>query len=86
MSEVITGIRLQGGKFSEPKLLQFFTHKKTNPKICVLFGRNGSGKTTISKAFNKISNHDESSIHISELINKYDDKINKRIIREYLYL
>lgn len=87
MSEVITGIRLQGGKFSEPKLLQFFTHKKTNPKICVLFGRNGSGKTTISKAFNKISNHDESSIHISELINKYDDKINiTKELSESIYI
>lgn len=45
----VDGIRIKGKCFSEPTDLIFF-HEQTH-RVAIVYGRNGSGKSTISRAF-----------------------------------
>lgn len=70
----VTGIKLFGANFTEEVSLQLFINKKENPtekcRICDLYGKNGSGKSTISHAFNKIIDDQEDNIYSAQLIDK----------------
>lgn len=61
-----TTLRLSGGNFTSSTSLNFFdtTDGKSNKTIkgTLLYGRNGSGKSTIAKAFRKVSSEDVSGI------------------------
>ena len=63
MLKDVTGIRLEGANFQAPTDLQLFAddHLQGNSafRICLLYGKNGSGKTTISRAFRKASGGSE---------------------------
>ena len=52
----INGIKLQGAMFQQETTLDFGLDQK---RICLIYGRNGSGKSTISRAVEKISGKTE---------------------------
>ena len=58
MLKDITGIKLAGGGFINPVELRLFDpldgNKVKLPKGTILYGRNGSGKSTIAKAIKKV--------------------------------
>ena len=63
MFENVAGISFKGGFFENTTSFIFFPQVKSNcnNRISLLFGKNGTGKTTISNAFNKIKFSIESS-------------------------
>ena len=74
MLKDITTIKLQGASFSTLSPFVFFNpHEKDKVKIVkssLLYGRNGTGKSTIARAFYKIAGGDVASITSASL---YDD-------------
>lgn len=53
----ITGIEFAGAAFESKTSLQFFS-QKTTERVSLIFGRNGSGKSTISRAVSKAVEND----------------------------
>ncbi len=72
MLKDIVGIRLQGANFSTSTDLKIFKSKDT-PKACLVYGKNGSGKSTISRAFNKVKGNEETAINIAELTDSFNN-------------
>ncbi|MFQ9979931.1 MAG: AAA family ATPase [Finegoldia magna] len=71
MLEQIKGIKLKGANFANQTELNLF--KSSNDKVAKLalvYGRNGSGKSTISNAFKKVKGEDILNIETATL---YDD-------------
>lgn len=72
MLKDVTGIRLEGANFQIPTDLQLFAddHLQGNSafRICLLYGKNGSGKTTISRAFRKASGGSEMFVNTGDPI------------------
>ncbi|GEM_PF-1191692 len=60
MFENVNGIKLSGAIFTEQTVLNLFD--PDNKKGTLLYGRNGSGKSTVARAFNKIAGKDQSAI------------------------
>lgn len=76
MSKDIVGIKLKGGNFStETKLLLFGSNKDKEVKVSLVYGKNGSGKSTISRAFNKLKGCDEQYISTVEAIDSDENVI-----------
>lgn len=52
MIENIAGVRIEGGIFEPAKTLNIFKHRNDTymNRAVVLYGRNGSGKSTVSNA------------------------------------
>lgn len=76
----ITGIKLFGANFGEEVSLQLFTNDKgtkpsENCRICNLYGKNGSGKSTIAHAFSKIIGNIEDNIKTAQIIDKDENDI-----------
>ena len=71
----ITGIRLTGGNFTSPTDLSFFN---TNQKqAIIIYGKNGAGKSTITKAVKAISTQSlPSTIQQAEFFDKNQKIIN----------
>lgn len=65
--EDIIGIKLQGANFFSETELKLFTSKRKQ-KACLMYGKNGSGKSTISRAFNKVKGNEEEAITLANLI------------------
>ena len=66
MVDSISGICLRGGNFEKDTKFIFF--KNSLARFFILYGQNGSGKTTISRAFQKIKRQDKENIQSAYLI------------------
>lgn len=85
MVDDISGICLQGGNFEEGTKFIFF--KNPLNRFFLLHGRNGSGKTTISRAFQKIKGQDEANIRSAYLIDANTQKIElSETEQEHIYV
>lgn len=49
MIEKIRKLKIKGGKFEKETTFEFF--KNENQRVAIVYGRNGSGKSTIAKGF-----------------------------------
>lgn len=67
MIENVMGIDFKGASFENDTSLYFF-EEKNHKRVCLLYGRNGSGKSTISKAFLKVKGAEEEKIDSAKLI------------------
>ena len=71
MLEQIKGIKLKGANFvSQTELNLFKSSNDKVAKLALVYGRNGSGKSTISNAFKKVKGEDILNIETASL---YDD-------------
>lgn len=68
MLKDITAIKLQGANFREAMPLHLFSQDNKPVKATLLYGRNGSGKSTIAKAFRKIKGENEPVIQAVEVL------------------
>lgn len=69
MFDRISTIQLQGANFLSPTVLQILDSSKGNfEKISLIYGCNGSGKSTIAKVFRKISGEEIPNIAISNIL------------------
>lgn len=69
MLSEITGIKLKGRKYSNETDFLFWEKQKTKDvRLSLLYGRNGSGKSTISEAFNCIKEKDKLDFDNLDLI------------------
>lgn len=65
------GIKVQGANFStEADLVLFAGANGTNVKTALVFGRNGSGKSTIARAFRKTRGEEIKTIVTADMIDK----------------
>lgn len=65
MREDIKSLKISGGKFVAEASLAFWgntTQANKKTPCALLYGRNGSGKSTIARAFRKIAGEKEESI------------------------
>ena len=77
MFENLVGLKIKGGIFETEKNLEFFKEKKNNKPIRfgIVYGKNGSGKSTIARGFRNIITNTESQIETSKLIDKNNNII-----------
>lgn len=68
----ISGICLQGGNFKQDTKLKFFD--LPSQRAYLLYGRNGTGKTTVSRAFQLAVGQNMDGIQTAKLIN-YNDQL-----------
>ncbi len=61
------GVKIQGKCFQSEVKLNFF--EKEYPRFCLIYGKNGSGKSTISQAFDAIKQNNQPLI-ASQIIDK----------------
>ena len=62
MSEIfnVSSVKVKGGIFEKETELPIFKNDKNKPRFCLLYGKNGTGKSTIARAFNEISGNEGS--------------------------
>lgn len=70
----ITGIKLKGANFETETALQLLESNK-EPALGLLYGKNGAGKSTISRAFAKVSGKWEDTIESAFVINNSADEV-----------
>lgn len=78
MREDIKSLKICGGKFAEEASLAFWgntTQANKKTPCALLYGRNGSGKSTIARAFRKIAGNEEETINSAELCNENSNEI-----------
>ena len=84
MLKDISKIRIEGCSYTKLTELDFFNpfegKKEKIVKGCIIYGRNGSGKSTIAKAFRKIRDNYGSEIIKVELLDK--NNVNQNITDE----
>ena len=70
MSELysVSSVKIKGGIFEEETDLPIFANDKNVPRFCLLYGKNGTGKSTISRAFNEINNGDNAGKYEIKLL------------------
>ena len=73
MSEYIAGVAVKGGFFNEEVKFQLFPRQAQ--RISLVFGRNGSGKTTISRALAKLADKEVSFDIQGRLVNSNGESI-----------
>ena len=61
MVEKITKLKIKGGKFEKDTPFEFFNDEKQ--RVTIVYGRNGSGKSTIAKGFKNFEKIDDDSIN-----------------------
>ena len=80
MLEQIKGIKLKGANFVNQTELDLFNSPKDKvAKVALVYGRNGSGKSTISNAFKKVKGEDILNIETASL---YDNDSHEISINE----
>lgn len=62
MIEQLAGLSIQGRCFSQPTSFRFFT--KPDERLSLVYGSNGSGKSTISRAFGVLSSKETSDLTV----------------------
>lgn len=73
MREDIKTLKVYGGNFVPEAVFNFFgndTQVNKRTPCCLLYGRNGSGKSTIARGFRKIAGEEEESINNAILCNE----------------
>lgn len=70
----ITGIKLKGANFEMETALQLLVPDK-EPALGLLYGKNGAGKSTISRAFAKVGGKQENTIESASVINSSADEV-----------
>lgn len=73
MYESIAGIKFQGAAFRQRTKMTFFKNEKN--RICLIYGKNGSGKSTISRAVQKIKGCDYPQITDAKYIDKDGNEV-----------
>lgn len=73
MIEKVKGIKIKGRCFSKETILPFFPEE--NDRIAIVYGKNGSGKSTISAGFSQISSGDASEELSVSLIDRLEKGI-----------
>lgn len=63
MLKDIRDIKIQGANFEALTQLALFSEKTDSAKAVILYGRNGSGKSTIARAFRRIKGVSAENIH-----------------------
>ena len=67
------GVKIQGKCFQSEVKLNFF--EKEYHRFCLIYGKNGSGKSTISQAFDAVKQNSQSFI-VSQIINNSNAVVN----------
>ena len=72
MSELysISSVKIKGGIFEEETELPIFANAKNKPRFCLLYGKNGTGKSTIARAFSEIDDNKKTGNYEIELLDK----------------
>lgn len=70
MIERVTSLRIKGGIFEKETTLYLFSKEKQNPRFSLVYGKNGSGKSTISRGFRKIAGIEKPQIELSEMLDE----------------
>jgi len=80
LKDIVT-LELQGANFTSPTVFKIFepTDGAKAVKATLLYGRNGTGKSTIAKAFRKIRGEEISSIDLASI---YDNDGNVIVLTE----
>lgn len=73
--ENVTGIKLEGANFESPTILQLFV-PKAEPTMGLIYGKNGTGKSTISRAFSKVKGKEEPTIVSANLVDENGNVLN----------
>lgn len=82
----ISALGLQGGNFKDLTKLELFNYKNKNLRASLIYGENGTGKTTISKAFLKLRGIDKKEILQATLYNKESEAINTELNNKNIYV
>ena len=76
MLEQIKGIKLKGANFTNHTELNLFDSPSNQvTKVALVYGRNGSGKSTISNAFREVKGEDISNIEYASLYDNHSNEI-----------
>lgn len=66
--ENISSLKIKGGLFEAETELPLFVKDKQQPRFSLLYGKNGTGKSTISRAFMQLAGSDEKQIVTAEIL------------------
>ena len=73
--ENISSLRIKGGIFEVETDLPLFEKDKQVPRFSLLYGKNGTGKSTISRAFRKLAGIYEKQIDLVDIIDEENNAI-----------
>ena len=73
MFENVQKLKFSGAAFTTEKTLDIYP--KANERMSIIYGRNGTGKSTIAKAFGKIRGNCEDSIVTAAFLDKQDNVV-----------
>jgi len=68
--EKIASIKIQGGIFESETELPLLKGSKYSPRFSLLYGKNGSGKSTVSRAFRKIKGENVKQIYRASFVDE----------------
>ena len=74
MIEKVKGLSICGRCFSKKTNLTFFPND--NDRIAIVYGKNGSGKSTISDGFSQIASGEDTEELSASLIDRADNEID----------
>ena len=69
MLKDIEGIKIQGANFEQMTQLSLFREGDNSAKATMLYGRNGSGKSTVARAFREAKGFPTDIIRMASLLN-----------------
>lgn len=75
MLKDIRTVKIRGANFQEPTELSLFCEGNSPAKGVLLYGRNGSGKSTIARAFRKIKGNQVTNIQTASVLNNQGSTI-----------
>lgn len=70
----ITGIKLKGANFETETAIQLLVTNK-EPALGLVYGKNGAGKSTISRAFAKVKGKQEDTIEMATVIGDAENEV-----------